>query len=63
MKNIGFNLVFALLAFPIGIALYKDTDFKNFTFRKPALDAVYLITFVIVISLMLKGNKKPTEKK
>ncbi|MCM5528394.1 hypothetical protein [Parasegetibacter sp. NRK P23] len=57
-NNIGFNIVFALIAFPIGIALISDTDFSTFTFKKPALDAVYLITFVVAIFLMLKKNKR-----
>jgi hypothetical protein len=59
MKNkIGFNLVFALLAFPIGLALYREFDFQTFTFRKTALGIVYLITFMATIFLMLKKNKK-----
>lgn len=60
-NNIGFNLVFALIAFPIGIALFRDTDFSTFTFKKPALDAVYLITFVVAVFFMLKKNKKEQE--
>ncbi|MES2447134.1 MAG: hypothetical protein V4546_08125 [Bacteroidota bacterium] len=61
MKNkIGFNLVFAFLAFPIGLALFREFDFESFTFRKTALGFLYLITFIAVIVLMLKKNKKST---
>ena len=39
MKNkFGFNIIFALIAFPIGLALIKDIDFENLTLKKPALD-------------------------
>jgi hypothetical protein len=61
MKDkIGFNLIFAIIAFPIGLALFKDIDFSNFTFKKPALDIIYLVTFFILIYLMLKKKKKET---
>lgn len=62
MKDkIGFNIIFAIIAFPIGLALLKDTDFNNFTFRKPALDTLYLIVFVVCIFLTFKKKKKTTE--
>ncbi len=59
-NKIGFNLVFAFLAFPIGLALFREFDFESFTFRKTALGFLYLITFIAVIVLMLKKNKKST---
>lgn len=59
MKNkIGFNIVFALLAFPIGLALFREFDFQSFTFKKTALGILYLITFIACIFLMLKKNNK-----
>ncbi len=62
MKDkIGFNLIFALIAFPIGLALLREFDFQSFTFKKPALGFLYLITFIVVIFLMLKKNKKSPE--
>jgi hypothetical protein len=61
MKDkIGFNLIFAILAFPIGLALLKDTNFDSFTFKKPVLDLFYLITLIALIYFMLK---KPKDKK
>lgn len=60
--KIGFNMIFAILAFPIGIALLKDTNFDTFTFKKPALDTVYLITFCVLIFLMLKKRVKNNDK-
>ena len=63
MKNkIGFNLIFALIAFPIGLAMINNFDFETFTFKNTALGFVYLITFIVAISLMLKNRKKRTDK-
>ena len=63
MKNkIGFNFGFALLAFPIGLALLREFDFQTFTFKKTALGILYLITFIFCIILMLKKKKQETEK-
>jgi hypothetical protein len=59
MKNkIGFNLIFALLAFPIGLALYREFDFQQGRFEKPALGFLYLVTFAIALYLMLKKNER-----
>ena len=63
MKNkIGFNLIFALIAFPIGLAMINNFDFETFTFKKTALGFLYLITFIVAIFLMLKKRKKRTEE-
>jgi len=58
MKDkIGFNWAFAFLAFPIGLALFREFDFQSFTFKKTALGILYLITFIMVILLMLKKRR------
>jgi hypothetical protein len=63
MKNkIGFNLIFAMLAFPIGLALLNEFDFETFTFRRTVLSIIYLITFVVCIFLTFKKKKQQTEK-
>ncbi|GAA3993999.1 hypothetical protein GCM10022408_00140 [Hymenobacter fastidiosus] len=63
MKDkIGFNIGFALIAFPLGLALLREFDFQNFVFRKQALGFLYLIVFIISIFLTFKKKKKETEK-
>lgn len=37
------NWFFAFIAFTLGLTLFKHIDFKNFTFKDPALDILYLI--------------------
>jgi hypothetical protein len=63
MKNkIGFNIGFAFLAFPIGLALLREFDFQTFTFKKTALGILYLITFIFCIFFMLKKKNQQPEK-
>jgi hypothetical protein len=63
MKNkIGFNFFFALLAFPIGLALLREFDFETFTFKKTALGILYLVTFIVAIYLTFKKKTKSTEQ-
>lgn len=60
--KIGFNISFALLAFPIGLALVREFDFQTFNFKKPALGFLYLITFIVCLFLMLKRKTQQPEK-
>ena len=63
MKNkIGFNIIFAIIAFPIALALSKDISFNPLTFKKPALDILYLIVFMVLMILIFKKKKKEVEK-
>lgn len=59
MKDkIGFNLPFAFIAFPIGLALYREFDFTTFTFKKTALGLLYLVTFILVVFLTFRKKSK-----
>jgi len=46
----------------VGVALYKQFDFDNMTFQKPALAAVYGITFLFAAFVLIKNAIKPTKK-
>ncbi len=48
-KKFGFNLVFAIIAFSIGLALLRDFDFASFTFKQPVLNSLYLVTFLFLL--------------
>lgn len=59
MKNkIGFNILFALLAFPIGLALLREFDFETYTFKNTVLGIIYLTTFIVCIYFMLKKKQQ-----
>jgi nicotinamide riboside transporter PnuC len=54
----GINWFFALIAFTLGLTLFKNIDFATFTLKDPFLDVLYLIVFVLSIYFMLKGKKQ-----
>ena len=54
----GINMFFVLFAFIFGLTLFSHFDFKNFTFKEPVLDAVYIIAFIGSIYLIYKDYKK-----
>lgn len=59
----GINLFFALIAFTLGLTLFKHVDFNNFTLKDPVLDILYFIVFVISVYLIIKDYIKRSEKK
>lgn len=54
----GTNFFFGLMATILGLALYKKFDFQTLSFEKPALAAVYIITFILSIYMLIRNNKK-----
>ena len=52
------NFVSVILAIIIGGALFKQFDFQNLKFEKPALAIVYSIALIICIGFMIKKIKK-----
>ena len=58
MKNkIGFNFLFAIIAFPVGMALKREYNFENNSFKNPGLGVIYLITFLGLIFLTFKKKE------
>jgi len=51
------NFFSVIIAIIIGVALFKQFDFQNFKFEKPALTIVYIFAFMISIGLMIKKSK------
>jgi len=49
------NPFFVIIAVIIGGALYKQFDYENLTFEKPALAIVYLVTFVTTMYFLIKS--------
>ena len=50
-----FSLIIAVI---LWIALFKQFDFQNLKFEKPALAAIYIIVLIASIGLMKKKSKK-----
>ena len=55
----GLNWFFAIIAFTLGLTLFKHIDFATFTLKDPVMDILYLIVFVLSIYFMVKGKNQP----
>lgn len=51
-----------IVAIIVGGALYKQFDFKTRTFENPALSALYAITFLLAVFVLVRNNRKKTSK-
>ena len=58
----GINFFFGIIAIILGSAIYKQFDFENIKFEKPALATLYIIVFISSIYFIIKDYKKRPEK-
>lgn len=56
------TFIFWVIAIILGVTLYKQFDFQNLKFEKPALAVLYIIVFVFSVIVLIKNSKKRTEK-
>ena len=61
-KKKGINFMLAIIAIIIGTTLYKHFNFETFSFKKPALDIIFLITFIFTVYAIIKEYRQGTEK-
>ncbi|ETZ21974.1 hypothetical protein [Pedobacter sp. V48] len=54
----GISFLFLIIAIILGWTIFKQFDFKNLKFEKPALAVVYLITFIMSVYFLVKNVKK-----
>lgn len=59
----GLNFFFIIIAIITGSKIIIHFDFQNFKFEKPALDIIYLITFLISIFILIRDYKKRLKNK
>ena len=52
------TFTFSVIAIILGVTLYKQFDFENLKFEKPALAVIYIITFLFSIYVIIKNRKK-----
>lgn len=52
------NFLFLIIAIILGVAIFKQFDFQDLKFEKPALAVVYIIVFIISVGFMIKKSKK-----
>lgn len=58
----GINIVFVIIAIILGAAIYKQFDFVNLKFEKPALAILYMLVFVCSVYFLVKDFKNRTGK-
>jgi hypothetical protein len=63
MKNKkSFRFFFIIIALILGHAIYRQFDFKNFTFENTGLAIIYSITFVFSVYFLVKDFKNQSKK-
>jgi hypothetical protein len=62
-KKSSSSFVLIIVAIIVGVALFRQFDFQTLTLAKPALGLVYLITFVVCVSIILKNAIKNSKNK
>ena len=60
--NFGGIYFWGIIAIILGIVLFKQFDFKNPKFDKPALAIVYIVVFIISIVFIVKDFRRKPEK-
>ncbi len=59
-KGINFGMV--IIAFILGMAIFKHFNFETYSFKKPALDTVYIIAFLGALYFIFKDYFKREKK-
>lgn len=55
-KSVSFTL--SIVAIIVGVALYKQFDFKTIKFENPGLALIYGVTFVASVYVLARGSQK-----
>ena len=53
-KNNAPVFTLTIVAIIVGVALFKQIDFQNFTVEKKALSAIYFVTFAASVYILAK---------
>ncbi len=54
-KEYSFPLI--IIAIVLGWTIFKQFDFGNLKFEKPAMGVVYILTFLMTVYFILKKDK------
>lgn len=53
----GQSFPFVIIATVLGWTIFKQFDFENLKFEKPALAIVYILTFLMSVYFLIKNLK------
>lgn len=54
----GQSFPFLIIAIVLGWTIFKQFDFENLKFEKPALAIVYILTFLMSVYFLVKNLKE-----
>jgi Kef-type K+ transport system membrane component KefB len=54
----GKTFLFVIIALILGWTLFKQFDFKNLKFEKPALATIYILTFLMSVYFLARKAKE-----
>lgn len=54
----GLTFLFLIIAIILGWTIFKQFDFENLKFEKPALAVVYVLTFIMSVYFLFKNFKE-----
>jgi len=61
-KNNPMTFTMGIVAIIVGVALYKQIDFKTMTVEKVGLSIVYAVTFLAAVFVLVKNFRKGAGK-
>lgn len=61
-KKNKINVIYILIALITGGRLLKHFDFETKSFKSPALDTIFLVTFILAIYLIIKEYREGKSK-
>jgi len=53
----GLSFPFLIIAIVLGAGIYREFDFENLKFEKPALAVVYILAFLMTVYFIIRGIK------
>jgi len=54
----GQSFLFGIIAIILGWTVFKQFDFENLKFEKPALAVIYILTFLMSVFFLVKNVRE-----
>jgi nicotinamide riboside transporter PnuC len=56
------NYIYTIIALITGSRLLQHFNFETYSFKTPALDAIFLVTFILAVYLIIKEYSAGSSK-
>lgn len=61
-KKRKINIIYIIIALLTGSRALKHFNFETYSFKTPALDAIFLVTFILAVYLIFKEYRTGSSK-